>query len=122
MGNKSDLSDKRAVTEEEAKELAKSLGLAGYIETSAKDNINVKDIFEMLLDEIVGKPELIKEDKLKHFLPDCSEKPEESAEKPYFSEDEPEQSIELEEDRYESLSHAYSTADVSTYNYDNNSW
>lgn len=57
VGNKTDLSEERAVSEEEAKELANSLGLIGYIETSVKDNTNVTEVFEKLVDVITGQPE-----------------------------------------------------------------
>lgn len=63
VGNKSDLSENRAVSMEEAQELANSLGMIGYIETSVKDNVNVKEAFDKLLDAILGQPEPQEEDK-----------------------------------------------------------
>ena len=54
VGNKSDLTDVRTVTKENAEELAHSLGVK-YIETSAKDDINVKQTFDTLVDEISEK-------------------------------------------------------------------
>jgi len=48
VGNKCDLSDKRQVSFEEAKDLADELGIL-YIEASAKDSTNVKEAFELLV-------------------------------------------------------------------------
>lgn len=44
VGNKNDLEDKRAVTKEEGEELAKRNGLM-FLETSAKTNYNVSEVF-----------------------------------------------------------------------------
>ena len=46
VGSKLDLEYKRAVSREEAFELAKKNNLFGYLECSAKDGQNVDDIFE----------------------------------------------------------------------------
>ncbi len=46
VGSKLDLEYKRAVSREEAFELAKKNNLFGYLECSAKSGENVKDIFE----------------------------------------------------------------------------
>lgn len=54
VGNKCDLTESRAVTTEEGNEIAESLGIQ-YFETSAKDNINVKQTFDALVDEISEK-------------------------------------------------------------------
>ena len=54
VGNKSDLTDVRTVTKESADDLARSLGVK-YIETSAKEDINVKLTFDTLVDEISEK-------------------------------------------------------------------
>ena len=54
VGNKSDLTDVRTVTKESGEDLARSLGVK-YIETSAKDDINVKLTFDTLVDEISEK-------------------------------------------------------------------
>ena len=54
VGNKRDLTQQRAVTEEEAQELADQLGVQ-YFETSAKDNINVKMVIEYIVDVISEK-------------------------------------------------------------------
>ena len=44
IGNKSDWTDKRAVTEDQGRELAEELGIK-FIETSAKINEGVEDAF-----------------------------------------------------------------------------
>lgn len=44
IGNKSDWTDKRAITEEEGRELAEELGIK-FIETSAKINEGVEEAF-----------------------------------------------------------------------------
>ena len=54
VGNKSDLTDSRVVNKESADDLAQQLGIK-YIETSAKDDVNVKLTFETLVDEISEK-------------------------------------------------------------------
>lgn len=54
VGNKCDLTESRAVTTDEAKEVADSLGVE-YLETSAKDSINIKQTFDQLVDEIAEK-------------------------------------------------------------------
>ena len=54
VGNKCDLTQQRAVTEEDAKQLAEQLGIH-YFETSAKASINVKEVVEYLVDEISEK-------------------------------------------------------------------
>ncbi|CAF3872289.1 unnamed protein product [Rotaria magnacalcarata] len=54
VGNKCDLEQDRAVTEERGKRLADQLGLE-FFETSAKENINVKSVFERLVDIILEK-------------------------------------------------------------------
>ena len=52
-GNKSDLADQRAVSEEEGKNLAKELG-ASFFETSAKSGENVKTLFDDLAKKLIG--------------------------------------------------------------------
>ena len=54
VGNKSDLDDKRCVERESGSEKAKELN-AVFIETSAKDSLNVKKLFEKVATELVGK-------------------------------------------------------------------
>ena len=55
VGNKVDLEDKRIVSREEAEELAKELKLIGYIEASAKQNLNVEEVFKAPFRTIVEK-------------------------------------------------------------------
>eukprot|EP01102_Stenamoeba_stenopodia_P006335 TRINITY_DN1738_c0_g2_i1.p2 TRINITY_DN1738_c0_g2~~TRINITY_DN1738_c0_g2_i1.p2 ORF type:complete len:251 (-),score=62.28 TRINITY_DN1738_c0_g2_i1:921-1673(-) len=52
VGNKVDLKEKRVVTEQEAKDLAAKFG-AQYLETSAKSDEGVSQIFDALLKEVV---------------------------------------------------------------------
>ena len=54
VGNKCDLTESRAVSTEDGNEVAESLGIQ-YFETSAKDNINIKQTFDALVDEISEK-------------------------------------------------------------------
>lgn len=54
VGNKSDLTENRAISYEQGNELAESLGIK-YFETSAKENTNIKQTFEALVDEISEK-------------------------------------------------------------------
>eukprot|EP00052_Salpingoeca_macrocollata_P000061 m.18512 g.18512 ORF g.18512 m.18512 type:complete len:181 (-) comp10098_c0_seq1:53-595(-) len=51
VGNKCDLSAERAVSPEEGRALAKELN-AQYLETSAKNNVNVNDVFKALIVEV----------------------------------------------------------------------
>lgn len=59
VGNKADLEDKRAVAEQEAKELANRMGLV-LLETSAKTALNIEDAFKQisrqLIKEAAAKP------------------------------------------------------------------
>jgi len=52
VGNKVDMAAQRKVTQQEAQDLAKSYN-AGYIETSAKNGINVNEAFEMLVRDFI---------------------------------------------------------------------
>ena len=52
-GNKSDLAEQRAVTEEEGENLATKLG-ATFFETSAKSGENVKTLFDDLAKKLIG--------------------------------------------------------------------
>lgn len=52
IGNKSDLNEKRCVRELDGKEKAEKLGM-GFLETSAKDNINVENAFEYIIRESI---------------------------------------------------------------------
>lgn len=54
VGNKCDMEEDRVVTYDRGKQLADQLGLE-FFETSAKDNINVKEVFERLVDIICDK-------------------------------------------------------------------
>ncbi len=54
VGNKSDLTESRVITKEQGMELAQSLGIE-YFEASAKEDINVKQTFETLVDFISEK-------------------------------------------------------------------
>jgi len=53
-GNKCDMEEERVVSTEKGKQLAEQLGFE-FFETSAKDNINVKQVFERLVDLICEK-------------------------------------------------------------------
>jgi len=54
VGNKCDMEDERVISYERGKQLADSLGLQ-FFETSAKENINVRAVFERLVDMICEK-------------------------------------------------------------------
>ncbi|KAL6481733.1 hypothetical protein MHYP_G00098130 [Metynnis hypsauchen] len=54
VGNKCDLEDDRLVATEDGQRLANELGFQ-FFEASAKDNINVKQVFERLVDVICDK-------------------------------------------------------------------
>lgn len=54
VGNKCDLEDERVVAAEDGRRLADDLGFE-FFEASAKDNINVKQVFERLVDVICEK-------------------------------------------------------------------
>ncbi|XP_033738742.1 ras-related protein Rab-3-like isoform X2 [Pecten maximus] len=54
VGNKCDIEESRCVSTKAGEELAKDLGLE-FFETSAKENINVKAVFERLVDIICDK-------------------------------------------------------------------
>ncbi|XP_064415873.1 ras-related protein Rab-3B [Latimeria chalumnae] len=54
VGNKCDVEDERVVPAEKGKHLADQLGFE-YFEASAKENINVKQVFERLVDIICEK-------------------------------------------------------------------
>lgn len=51
VGNKSDIKDSRAISEQEAKSLANELNLE-YSETSALTNTNINQVFQRLVDQI----------------------------------------------------------------------
>ncbi|XP_002737446.1 ras-related protein Rab-3 isoform X1 [Saccoglossus kowalevskii] len=54
VGNKCDMEDERVVSVDRGKQLSDQLGLE-FFETSAKENINVKQTFERLVDIICDK-------------------------------------------------------------------
>ncbi|XP_018921582.1 ras-related protein Rab-3D-like isoform X1 [Cyprinus carpio] len=54
VGNKCDLEDDRLIPTEDSQRLARELGFQ-FFEASAKDNINVKQVFECLVDVICEK-------------------------------------------------------------------
>lgn len=54
VGNKCDCEEERVVSQERGKQLADQLGLE-FFETSAKENVNVKSVFERLVDIICDK-------------------------------------------------------------------
>ncbi|XP_046561316.1 ras-related protein Rab-3 isoform X2 [Haliotis rubra] len=54
VGNKCDAEESRVVDSKEGEDLSKDLGLE-FFETSAKENINVKAVFERLVDIICDK-------------------------------------------------------------------
>lgn len=54
VGNKCDMEDERVVSTDRGKQLADQLGLE-FFETSAKENVNVKCVFERLVDIICDK-------------------------------------------------------------------
>lgn len=54
VGNKSDIQAERIISTERGQQLADQLGLE-FFETSAKDNINVQEVFDRLVDVICDK-------------------------------------------------------------------
>ncbi|EEB10525.1 RAB 3 and, putative [Pediculus humanus corporis] len=54
VGNKCDMEDERVISFERGKQLSEQLGIE-FFETSAKENINVKAVFERLVDIICDK-------------------------------------------------------------------
>ena len=63
IGNKSDLVDKRKVSYEEARALANRLNIY-YVETSAKNNINISDFFQIATKDYLNKYDFKKEKEL----------------------------------------------------------
>lgn len=60
IGNKSDLTDKRQVKYEEVRGLANKLNIY-YVETSAKNNINISDFFQIATKDYLNKYDFKKE-------------------------------------------------------------
>ncbi|XP_011138239.1 ras-related protein Rab-3 isoform X1 [Harpegnathos saltator] len=54
VGNKCDMEEERVISSERGRQLAEQLGVR-FFETSAKENINVKAVFEQLVDIICDK-------------------------------------------------------------------
>jgi len=54
VGNKADLSEERAVSEEAGRKASEELGATDYIETSAKTGEKVEGAFETIIKEILG--------------------------------------------------------------------
>lgn len=51
VGNKADLAEQRTVSEEDAQSYAEESGLL-YFETSAKDNVNVTELFDTVAEKL----------------------------------------------------------------------
>lgn len=54
VGNKCDMEAERVVSFDRGRKLAEQLGME-FFETSAKDNVHVKEVFEQLVDIICDK-------------------------------------------------------------------
>lgn len=54
IGNKSDLTDQRTVTEERGKEIANKIKASHFIETSAKMGENIEEAFSLLVNQILN--------------------------------------------------------------------
>ncbi len=68
VGTKCDLEVKREVTTEEAKQFAKENDLVGFFETSAKENINVDEMFESIAIAHVKKlPEKVAQEEIEEI-------------------------------------------------------
>ena len=64
IGNKSDLVDKREVNYEEVRVLANKLNIY-YVETSAKNNINISDFFRVATKDYLDKYDFQKDKEIK---------------------------------------------------------
>jgi GTPase SAR1 family protein len=51
VGNKIDLEEERAISKAEATKLAQEHGM-DYFETSARDNINIKELMQYIMDKV----------------------------------------------------------------------
>ena len=85
IGNKIDLDDKREVNKNDLEELAKKYNMP-FIETSAKNNINIEECFDLMVNEILKEKDdntIIKlfSRKTKSDLSISTEKPEENKKK-----------------------------------------
>ena len=75
VGTNSDLENERKVTYQEGKDFATSKGIK-FFEVSAKNNINIKEVFETLVEDILNTNPRINEETFKPFLPPVKEKKE----------------------------------------------
>lgn len=62
VGNKSDLTENRVIQTEEASKFAEEHNLP-YIETSAKDGINIEELFDKSINKFLEDINFINEDK-----------------------------------------------------------
>ncbi|MFX1244476.1 MAG: Rab family GTPase [Promethearchaeota archaeon] len=53
VGNKVDITTERVVKQDDAVKTAKNLGMLGYMETSAKEGTNVKELFQVISELLV---------------------------------------------------------------------
>ena len=73
VGTNSDLENERKVSVQEGKDFATSKGMK-FIEVSAKNNINVKEAFETLVEDILNTNPNINQEAFKPSLPRPKEK------------------------------------------------
>ena len=52
VGNKCDMKDQRRVFQDQAKELAQKNNGMKYYDVSAKENININDVFEEIMNQV----------------------------------------------------------------------
>ena len=77
VGTNSDLEDERKVTYQEGKDFATSNGMK-FFEVSAKNNINIKEVFETLVEDILNTNPRINEETFKPILHPVKEKKEDN--------------------------------------------
>ncbi len=63
VGNKSDLTDNIAVTRKQVDKLSQDLGLQWYFETTVKDNVNVTEAVDKLIDLMYDNKQGMNEEK-----------------------------------------------------------
>lgn len=61
IGNKTDMEHERKVSTNEAKTLAERLGMAGYVETSAKEGTGIDAAFNKLASAMMGTTGTVQE-------------------------------------------------------------